>query len=97
MKRKGLKSVPSQVQLPGGVTLKGLPFRILTYNDDGSPKTFELLPAGSKPTDAAACTLFADETWIRSPLSPPVKTFQGPGTSGHPTDCRCAACRNFDD
>ena len=25
------------------------------------------------------------------------KYFQGPGTSGHPTDCDCAACRNFDD
>ena len=25
------------------------------------------------------------------------KYFQGPGTSGHPTDCSCAACRNFDD
>lgn len=23
--------------------------------------------------------------------------FQGPGTSGHPRDCGCAACRNFDD
>lgn len=25
------------------------------------------------------------------------REFQGPGTSGHPTNCHCAACRNFDD
>lgn len=69
-KRKGLKSVPSQVQLPGGVVLKGLPFKILTRHANGSPKTFELLPAGAVPSasDADACTLFADEAWIRSPM-----------------------------
>jgi hypothetical protein len=65
MKNKGPKTIPSVVQLPGGITLKGLPFKILTYNDDGSPKTFELQPRGSVPTGTDACTLFANEEWIR--------------------------------
>ena len=66
---KGPKSIPSQVQLPGGVMLKGMPFKIVAYNADGSPKTFELLP--SKPHDqkpADGCTLFTQEAWIRSPV-----------------------------
>jgi hypothetical protein len=56
------------VQLPGGIVLKGLPFKILTYNDDGSPKTFELLPRGTATTHSNSCVLFADETWIRNPV-----------------------------
>lgn len=66
----GLKAVPSQVQLPGGIILKGLAFKITEYNADGSPKTFELLPRDApRPVgDPAACVLFADETWIRSPV-----------------------------
>lgn len=36
-----------------------------------------------------------------TPPDPPTRTppdhFQGPGTSGHPSGCGCAACRNFDD
>lgn len=64
-----LKSVPSQVQLPGGIVLKGLAFKIVAYNENGSPKLFELLPRG--PVDAnadGACTLYADEQWIRRPV-----------------------------
>ena len=64
---RGLKSVPNQVQLPGGIILKGLPFRIVGYNDDGTPKTFELLPSGQEPGGDGACVLFANEEWIRSP------------------------------
>ena len=45
---QGPKSIPSQVQLPGGVTLKGMPFKIVAYNPDGSPKLFELLFASEK-------------------------------------------------
>jgi len=83
MKRKGLKSIPSVVQLPGGVQLKGLAFRILTYNADGSPKTFELLAKGTAPAadDRHACTLFADETWIRSPIGG-VSGISEPGDRG---------------
>jgi hypothetical protein len=69
-KNKGPKSIPSQVQLPGGVVLKGLPFKIVEYNADGSPKLFELLApdAGFKANAyAGECVLFADETLLRNP------------------------------
>jgi hypothetical protein len=59
-----LKATPSVVQLPGGIRLTSVPFKILDYHEDGSPKTFEILPPGTK----AACYLFADEKWLRSPI-----------------------------
>ena len=61
--------IPSQVTIAGGVVLKAMPFNILTYNDDGTPKTFELR-APNEPHDMSkdgACVLFAQEEWIRSP------------------------------
>jgi hypothetical protein len=67
-KSTGPKTIPSQLQLPGGITLKAMPFKIVEYNDDGTPRLFELQPAG--PHDMAAdgaCVLFAQEAWIRSP------------------------------
>lgn len=66
---KGPKSIPSQVQLPGGILLKGLPFKIVAYNPDGSPKTFELQPPSSDFDIKAdgACVLFAREDLLRSP------------------------------
>ncbi len=57
--------IPSVVQLPGGIRLTGVPFRIVAYNDDGSPKTFEIMPKNVAKSD---CVLFADEKWIRSPI-----------------------------
>jgi len=76
-KSKGPKSIPSQVQLPGGIVLKGMPFKIVEYNPDGTPKLFEL-----QPSDAAfdikaegACILFAREELLRSP-------WPGKGRSG---------------
>jgi hypothetical protein len=63
-----LKGIPSVVQLPGGVQLKPMPFTIVEYNDDGSPKLFELKQPG--PHDMAVdgnCVLFAVEGWIRRP------------------------------
>jgi hypothetical protein len=63
------------VQLPGGILLKGMPFRIVAYNDDGTPRLFELQPAGA-PFDlkeVGTCHLFAHEDWIRSPLRPKAK------------------------
>lgn len=68
-KPKGLKSIPSQVQLPGGITLKALPFKIVAYHPDGTPKLFELQPA-STPFDIkqhSTCVLFAREELLRSP------------------------------
>ena len=68
-KQKGPKTIPSQVQLPGGVILKGLPFKIVEYNPDGSPKLFELQPPDTRVGTAAegSCVLFASETLLRNP------------------------------
>lgn len=65
MAEKRLKSVPEKIQLPHNIQIKRLPFKIVAYNPDGSPKTFELLPTGTTGSD---CFLFADEDWIRSPI-----------------------------
>lgn len=62
-------NIPSQVKIAGGVTLKAMPFSIVAYNDDGTPKLFELKPA-DVPHDMSIdgnCVLFAHEAWIRSP------------------------------
>jgi hypothetical protein len=66
---KGPKSVPSQVQLPGGIVLKGVPFKIVEYNPDGTPRLFELQPTGAPfdIKDDGACVLFAREEIVRSP------------------------------
>jgi hypothetical protein len=64
---KGLKSIPSQVQLPGGVVLKGIPFKIVEFNPDGTPKLFALHPI-DQPfdiKDPGACVLFAQEQVVR--------------------------------
>jgi hypothetical protein len=58
-----LKKTPSVVQLPGGVRLNGVPFKITGYDVNGAPKTFEILPSDASHRD---CVLFADERWIRS-------------------------------
>lgn len=62
---KKLSSPPSVVQLPGGIRLSGVPFKIVDRHEDGSPKTFEILPrmTSTKPD----CVLYADEEWIRGP------------------------------
>ena len=69
-KNKGPKSIPSQVQLSGGVVLKGMPFKVVEYNPDGSPKLFELQPPGAFDIKQAAtrdgtCVLFAQEEILR--------------------------------
>lgn len=61
--------IPSQVKIAGGVVLKAMPFKIIAYNNDGSPKTFELRSA-NEPHDMSVdgnCVLFANEEWIRTP------------------------------
>lgn len=57
-----LSKPPSVVQLPGGVRLNGIPFKIVAYHDDGTPKLFEICPQGG----TGHCRLYADEQWIRS-------------------------------
>jgi hypothetical protein len=60
-------NIPTQVKIAGGVTLKAMPFKIVEYNDDGTPKLFELQPAGPHDMSAdGACVLFAQEEWIRA-------------------------------
>jgi len=68
-KSKGPKSIPSQVQLPGGIVLKGMPFKIVEYNPDGTPKLFELQPSDATfdIKEEGACILFAREELLRSP------------------------------
>jgi hypothetical protein len=69
LKPKGPKTIPSQVQLPGGIVLKGLPFKIVAYNDDGSPRLFELQPSDAPVGTTAddSCVLFANEDLLRNP------------------------------
>lgn len=66
---KGPKSIPSQVQLPGGLVLKSMPFKIVEYHPDGSPKLFELQPSNSSFDIKAedSCVLFAREEVLRRP------------------------------
>lgn len=60
-----LRKAPGVVQLPGGVRLTGVRFKIIDRHENGSPKTFEIMPPGSFEGD---CVLFADEEWIRRPV-----------------------------
>lgn len=65
-KNKGPKTIPNQVQLPGGIVLKGMPFKIVEYNPDGSPKLFELQPPGPHDSKAdGACVLIASQPMAR--------------------------------
>lgn len=70
--RKGPKSIPNQIQLAGGAVLKALPFKVVEYHPDGSPKLFELLPAKESfdikraVVKDGTCALFADEKLLRS-------------------------------
>ena len=66
---KGPKSIPSQLQLPGGVVLKAMPFKIVDYNPDGSPRLFELQPPGPgfDIKEQGTCMLFAREELLRNP------------------------------
>lgn len=66
--RKPLSGVPSKVQLPGGIVLSPQPFLITSYDMEGRPLVFELLPPGAKEGD---CWLFAQTQWIRSTVKRP--------------------------
>ena len=71
-KPKGPKSIPTQIQLSGGAVLKGMPFKIIEFHPDGTPKLFELQPDGSfdikkASTRDGTCVLFASEELLRRP------------------------------
>ena len=71
----GIKSIPSQLQLPGGIVVKAIPFKIVAYHDDGTPRLFELQPAGPHNTSIDGnCVLFAQEEFVRSPRPSKAKT-----------------------
>jgi hypothetical protein len=60
--------IPSVVQLPGGVRLEALPFRVIEHNADGSPRIFELMPPGTQVSGVDGMwALFAHEASIRKP------------------------------
>lgn len=63
-----LRKVPSVVQLPGGITLEGIPFQIVEYDEFGHPSLFKILPKGTTGEANGRCTLFANERWIRTPV-----------------------------
>jgi hypothetical protein len=45
-----------------------MPFKIVAYNPDGTPKLFELQPPGPHDLSAdGACVLFAREELLRNP------------------------------
>jgi hypothetical protein len=56
------KSIPSVVQLPGGIKLNAVPFKVIERDDEGRPLKFEILPPGER----GEWMLFAHEPSIRS-------------------------------
>lgn len=60
-----MRKIPSVVQLPGGIRLSAVPFRVVEHNDDGTPKLFELMPPGTESKGEGMWALFADEDSIR--------------------------------
>jgi len=65
-----LSSIPSVVQLPGGIRLQAIPFQIIERNVDGTPKTFQIMPPGTPVKGPDMLALFAHEETVRNP--PPV-------------------------
>lgn len=64
-----MKKVPSVVQLPGGIKLSGIAFRVIERHEDGSPRLFELLPKGADTSGPDIWFLFADADAIREPAA----------------------------
>jgi len=60
----GLKSIPKVVQLPGGIRLNAVPFKVIECDADGRPLKFEILPPGER----GEWWLFANEEQIRAPM-----------------------------
>lgn len=57
--------IPSVIQLPKGVRLTGVLFRVTELDADGRPRMFELLSPDAPATGKGLWTLFADERAIR--------------------------------
>lgn len=78
VKRKGPKSIPSQVQLPGGIVLKGLPFKIVEFNEDGTARLFDAFDPQEhheawirlgRPRGPAAAMRVVREAWGDDPAA----------------------------
>lgn len=67
MSKRGLKSRPSVVQLPGGILLQGVRFRLTKRDADGRPLMFEVLPPNDRTPDEDVWILYAHEESIRKP------------------------------
>lgn len=61
---RGLKSIPAVVQLPGGVKLQAVPFKVIERDDEGRPVKFEIMPKDR--SEDADWHLFAHEASIRA-------------------------------
>ena len=62
-----LKAVPSVVQLPGGIKLQAIPFKVIKRDEAGRPIVFQIMPAGTPlGNDDEMWALFADEASIRA-------------------------------
>lgn len=65
----GLKTIPSVVQLPGGIRLRGVAFEIVELDAEGRPLRFEVLPADRQhETGPRIWVLFCDEQALRQPM-----------------------------
>lgn len=60
-------TIPSVVQLPGGVSLRGVPFEVIGRDGDGRPVAFTISPPGTLLAGRGVWVLFADEDAIRRP------------------------------
>jgi hypothetical protein len=57
---------PSVVQLPGGIRLSAVPFRVVERNEDGSPRLFAIMPPGTQVEGVRDMwTLYGDASTIR--------------------------------
>jgi hypothetical protein len=68
-KKKGI-GIPSVVQLPGGIRLRPIPFRVTDYDTNGRPLKFEIMPFGTTEADTEkepkpVFWLFASEEEVR--------------------------------
>ena len=65
----GPRSIPSVVQLPGGIRLRGVAFQITELDAEGRPLRFEVLPVERQhETGPLIWILYADETVLRTPV-----------------------------
>lgn len=60
-------SIPSMIQLPGGVRLSGVAFAVRAVDAAGRPTLFEIMPVDHPHAGPSLYTLFVDEAQLRAP------------------------------